>query len=108
MYKRIKELRDKKICITSGCLRAKDVTIIMDKESILKRWTEYIGDLFYDNQGNKPVIKKNIEGPKILISEVRSALSKMKRNKAMGPDEIATEMIVTLDEYGTEKHRNYK
>lgn len=75
----------------------------MDKESILKRWTEYIGDLFYDNRGIKPIIKKNIEGPKILISEVRSALSKMKRNKAMGPDEIATEMIVALDEFGLEK-----
>ena len=70
---------------------------------MLERWTEYIGDLFQDNRGEKPVIKKNIDGPKILISEVRTAMSKMKNNKATGPDEIVAEMVSALDDFGLQK-----
>ena len=70
---------------------------------MLERWTEYIGDLFQDNRGEKPVIKKNIYGPKILISEVRIAMSKMKNNKAAGPDEIVAEMVSALDDFGLQK-----
>ena len=53
--------------------------------------------------GEKPLIKKNMEGPLILKSEVRAVVAKMRKNKAAGPDEIMTEMIMALDEFGIEK-----
>ena len=52
----------------------------MEKEKVLERWTEYIEELFRDDRGEKPTIHKNIDGPKILKSEVRAALTKMKTN----------------------------
>ena len=36
-------------------------------------------------------------------SEVEAALKKRKRNKAAGPDEIVTEMLISLDNFGKEK-----
>ena len=75
----------------------------MEKNKILQRWTEYISDLFADDRGNKPEIWKSMEGPEILTSEVRAALQKLKKNKAAGPDDIVTEMIVALEDFGIEK-----
>ena len=39
----------------------------------------------------------------ILRSEVQASLKKIKRHKAAGPDEIVTEMITSLKEYGVSK-----
>ena len=68
MHKRIKDLTGAKTCSSSGCIRSKDGTIITEKDDILERWTEYIEELFRDNRGGKPEIRKNIDGPKILQS----------------------------------------
>ena len=51
----------------------------------------------------KPEIRKNIDGPKILQSEIRAAVSRMKGNKPRGPDGIVIEMIKALDDFGIEK-----
>ena len=67
MHKKINEIIGKRACSASGCIKAKNGDfIIMDKTTILERWTEYIGDLFKDNSGEKPIITRNINGPKIL------------------------------------------
>ena len=103
MHRRIREITGQKSCQSAGCIKSKDGKVIMEKERILERWTEYIGELFSDNRGQKPTIMKQIEGPKILKSEVKAAMSKMKRNIAVGPDEITTEMLQALDEFEVEK-----
>jgi len=103
MYRKIKEVTGFKGCSSTGCIRSKNGEVLMEKDKILERWTEYIGELFADYRGNKPEIRKAIEGPKILTSEVRGALQTMKRNKAAGPDEVVTEMIVVLEDFGIEK-----
>ena len=36
-------------------------------------------------------------------SEVRAEVAKIRKSKAAGPDEIMTEMIMALDEFGIEK-----
>lgn len=38
--------------------------------------------------------------PVILKSEVRSAVTKMKRNKTAGPDEVVIERLKVLDAFG--------
>ena len=103
MHRKIREIADQKSCQSAGCIKSKDGKIIMEKERILEGWTEYIGELFSDNRGEKTTIMKQMEGPKILKSELKAAMSKMKRNKAARPDEITTEMLQALDEFGIEK-----
>ena len=103
MHKRIKDLTGAKTCSSSGCIRSKDGTIITEKYDILERWNEYIEELFRDNRRGKPKIRKNIDGPKILQSELRAAVSRMKGNKARGPDGLVIEMIKALDDFGIEK-----
>ena len=103
MHKRIKDLTGAKTCSSSGCICSKDGTIITEKDDILERWTEYIEELFRDNRGGKPEIRKNIDGPKILQSDICAAVSRMKGNKARGPDGIIIEMIKVLDDCGIEK-----
>ena len=46
-------------CSSSGCIKAKDGTILMTKDKILDRWSEYIEELFQDERSEKPVIRKH-------------------------------------------------
>ena len=100
MHKKIKLLSNRRTCSSSGCIKSKDGTLVMEREDILKRWSEYIEELFYDDRGQKPLIRKNIEGPRILKSEVSAAVAHTKRNKAAGPDGIVVEMIEALEDFG--------
>ena len=103
IHKKIKEMTGFKGCSSTGCLKSKEGEIITEKEQILERWTEYIGDLFADDRGDKPEIRKSMEGPEIMKEEVRATLRKMKRNKAAGPDGVVIEMILALEDFGIDK-----
>ncbi|GFR69145.1 RNA-directed DNA polymerase from mobile element jockey-like [Elysia marginata] len=85
MYKNIEEITGKKVCSSTGCLKAKNGGIIIDKERILERWAEYIEELFNDNRKEYDVMKRNFAGPPTLKDEVRAAIRKMKSGKATGP-----------------------
>ena len=102
-HKQIKELTGARACSSTGCIKSKEGTIIVEKEKILERWAEYIDDLFNDDRIEQPLILKNMDGPKILKSEVKSSLYKLKSNKAAGPDEVVTEMLIALEDYGIDK-----
>ena len=41
---------------TTTCVKAEDGTIIMEKDKILDRWSEYIDELYDDDRGEMPVI----------------------------------------------------
>ena len=101
IHTKINEVSGRNIkCNNPGCIKSKDGTMLMEKEEILNRWSEYVEDLFSDNRGTKPEIKKKIEGPCILKEEVKAALKKMKNGKASGPDNIPTEIITALEDLG--------
>ena len=100
MHQKIKEITAQKSISKSGCIKSKTGNILMDKNDILKRWSEYIEDLFYDTRGPTPTIESTIEGPAILKEEVEHALSKMKQGKATGPDGVPAEAIVGLEDLG--------
>ena len=103
VYKRINEISGRKLrCSNSGCIKAKDGNMLTEKEEVLNRWVEYIGDLFHDVRNTVPVFTDTLEGPKILKSEVQEAIRKIRRNKAAGPDGIVVEMIDALQEYGVD------
>ena len=103
MYRNIEEIIGKRTCSSTGCLKTKEGSIIMDKEKILERWAEYIGELFEDNRKEHDVMKKNFAGPPIMKDEVREAMRKMKTGKATGPDGLSIELIEALEEFGIEK-----
>ena len=75
----------------------------MEKDDILPRWEEYIGDLFHETHVQKSVIHKNIDGAPILESEIRAVIKKAKLNEAPGPDAVHTEMLKVVDEFGVKK-----
>ena len=104
LYRKINEISGRKSgCIGSGCIKAKDGTMLVEKDTILNRWTEYVEELFPYVRGSMPGFQDLIEGPNILKSEVRTAIKMMRKNKAAGLDGVVIEMIKALEEYGVEK-----
>ena len=103
-HEKIREVSGKKSCSSTGCIRSKTGEILIEKQMILGRWSEYIGDLYEDDErGDIPKIKRNMDGPPILKSEVEAAIKKMKSGKATGPDNIPIEIVTSLEEIGINK-----
>ena len=69
MHKKIKAFTGMKRCTVSSSKEDKDGEIITESIKIIKRQTKYIEKLFQDDRGQAE-INKNIDGPKILQSEV--------------------------------------
>ena len=86
MHSKIKDIKGTKGCTASNCIKAKG--------------KEYIEDLFQDDRGEKPIIKKDMDGPPILKEEVSAAIRKMKHGKFVGPDNIPIEVFAVLEDIG--------
>ena len=85
---------------TTTCIGDKNENIFMEKDEILSRWSEYIGELYNDdNRGDMPDIAAEVESP-ITQREVEHALRGMPEKKSLGPDGITTEMLVVAGEVG--------
>ena len=104
MHDSIKELAGVKKSSNSGgsCIKDREGNMIFEREQILERWAEYIGDLFADTRPTLPN-PSNDRGPPILKEEVEKAIRKTQGGKAPGDDGITTEMIKLLGEFGIEK-----
>jgi len=104
VYRKIDELSGRRTgCSGSGCIKSRDGTMLVEKNDILERWTQYIGELFHDIRGAMPSFPHSDDGPRIPKSEVRSAIRMMRKNKAAGPDGVVVEMIDALEDYGVDK-----
>ena len=79
IHKNIKEVTGKNPSSRLGCLKSKDGQILMGKNEILNRWSEYIEDLYNDERCPAPPISNGNEGSPILVEEVENALKKMKK-----------------------------
>ena len=76
--------------------RATRSTIIKDKterDEVIKRWEEYVKELYGDTRGKKPEFGNVIPGPPILRCEVEKALRRMKWRNAEGNDGVVVEMV---------------
>ena len=86
LHREVKELTsDKRSSKMRGNVRSKDGTLLFEKEQVLGRWNEYIGELFDDVRPDKPEIE-NQDGPPIINSEVEFALKNTSEGKAPGED----------------------
>ena len=104
MYENINELigGKKKNSSSGSCIKNKEGTMLFERDKILERWAEYIGDLFSDSRPSLPT-PSNDDGPPILSAEVRNAIKESQEGKAPGDDGITLEMIKLLEDFGIEK-----
>ncbi|GFS04399.1 RNA-directed DNA polymerase from mobile element jockey-like [Elysia marginata] len=65
----------------------------------MKRWTEYVEDLFDDTRSELGV-HSFLQGPDILPTEVESALHHMRNGKVSGIDNISKEMLQAMGDFG--------
>ena len=86
--------------LTTTCIEDKNGDIIMEKDEIISRWSEYIGELYNDdNRGDMTDIAAEVESL-TTRREVEHALRGMPEQKSHGPDGITTEMLVAAGEIG--------
>ena len=85
---------------TTTCIKDSNGDIIMDKDEILSHWSEYIGELYNDNNRcGMPDIAAEVASP-ITRRAVEHALRGMPEKKSPGPDGITTEMPVAAGDVG--------
>ena len=87
-------------------MKDKDGNTIKNEQEILKRWKEYVEDLY--NKDRKPKNRSveetskndDEEGPPILRKEVEWAIKALKAKKAAGIDEVPAEVLKIMEENG--------
>ncbi|GFR85983.1 RNA-directed DNA polymerase from mobile element jockey-like [Elysia marginata] len=97
MYKRIQEITGRKASSKSGCIKSKDGSIIIKKDTKLERWSEYISELFDDDRNEDLNLQGIPEGPEIMREEVKNTIKNMKTGKGTYPDMISTEMMQAIE-----------
>ncbi|GFR95346.1 hypothetical protein ElyMa_004426400 [Elysia marginata] len=83
MYQAIKKFTSNKRTSSGGCVKNKKGDMLFGTEEIMKRWTEYVEDLFDDTRSELDV-HSFLQGPDILPTEVESALHQGKMDGSRG------------------------
>ena len=101
-FQLMKQLR-KKRRPSHLAIKDKNGTMLLEKDEIRRRWTEYCSELYENHEDHEDYVKelesiapppREDEDETILYSEVEAAIRKLRRNKSPGPDGISGEMIV--------------
>lgn len=100
LHKKVKEL--------AGVVKRKYPNILLDKEGKiiietgqkLRRWKEYIEELFYDQRQENTAADWRVGdiAPEVTKSEVEHALRSMKNRKSAGPDGIPSELLQLIND----------
>lgn len=97
-HKKIKEVTGSFRQRVSGNVSDENGNIVLEINDMLRIWKKYTEHLFDDEQRPEKPIFDAVEGPHITISEVKQAIKLMKNGKAMGPDEIPSEIFKIMEE----------
>ena len=103
MAKQIREISGKRRTARSTVIKDRHGNILTEREEVLERWREYVGELYGDERGEKPNYGEIDPGPPILKEEIRKAVSNMKWRKAEGSDGVVIEMVEAAGEFGIDK-----
>lgn len=99
LHKKVKELTNGSKSKKHSILLDKNGKMLTDASTKIKRWKEYIEELFEDQRtDNYAYIEGDNIGPEITTSEVKYAVQGAKTNKALGPDQIPAEMLKLVEE----------
>ena len=93
MTEKIREITGKKRAQRSTVIKDIDGTILMERNEVLNRWQQYVGNLYRDDDRGAVELEDSEEGPAILRCEIEEAVRQMKWRKAEGSDGIVIEMI---------------
>ena len=78
--------------------------VMVNSEAVLKRWKEYFEKLMNEENNREPRTEEaevvNEEVNCVSREEVKNALRRMKKGKAVGPDELAVEIWKCMGEMG--------
>ena len=78
--------------------------VMVNSEAVLKRWKEYFEKLINEENNKEPRTKEpemvNEEVNCVSREEVKNALRRMKKGKAVGPDELPVEVWKCMGEMG--------
>ena len=79
--------------------------VLIEKQKVKQRWKEYFDNLLNQNPRERREIR--IDGTErmvdeISVAEVRTAMRRMMKGKALGPDEITVEAWLCLGNRGVE------
>ena len=88
MHQKIKEVTGKRKPARGNVIKTKEGGIVMEIEEVLRRWEEYVKDLFEDEKGEKPRLDIPMNGPEILKEEIVKVVTKSKKGKSPGNDKI--------------------
>ena len=78
MAEKITELTRKHRTTRSTIIQDKYENILTERGQVLKRWEEYVWELYGDTRGERPYLGDVTPGPYILKREVEKALGRMK------------------------------
>ena len=77
---------------------------MVNSEAVLKRWKEYFEKLMNEENNKEPRTEEpevvNEEKNSVSREEVKNAVRRMKKNKAVGPDELPVEVWKCMGEMG--------
>ena len=80
--------------------------VMVNSEAVLKRWKEYFEKLMNEENNRKPRTEEaevvNEEVNCISREEVKNALKRMKKGKAVGPDELSVKVWKCMEKMGIE------
>ena len=100
MYSKIKELTGGTRNRSNIVIKKRDGEVAVGREEVKERWHEYISELFDDNREPFEVEVMD-DGLPIQRNEVEAAVKQMKREKAIGEDGVAVEMVEALSGWGS-------
>ena len=113
VYAKVNKLSTKNKSSARGtAIRDDKGELLTDPEEVRKRWKEYI-EVLYDKDG-KPMpddmsiesedsVQEDCKGPNLLESEIMTAIKEMKKNKAVGEENMPAEFWKVLGEKGTKE-----
>ena len=102
LHKKINELQPQGSRI-KPIIKDKQGTEIMDKEGVLKRWAEYVEEL-YEDRSKEEADMGDLVNEKYTISsyEISIIINKLPKKKACGIDGISAELLQGIGEKGLE------
>ena len=100
MHNIVREISGKKRAYRGEIIKSRDGNLLTDWDEVVLRWKEYVQELFDENRGDAPEVRGDMEGPQILLEEVRQAVKEMKNDKSDGGDDVVAEMIEAAGDFG--------
>ncbi|KAF2891335.1 hypothetical protein ILUMI_14837 [Ignelater luminosus] len=82
-----------------GLLKEKDGTIVIDSERKIRRWKEYIRELFAYNRAevNMRTVHEEVNAIEITKEEVKYAIKNMKNGNAIDPVELPVNIVKLIE-----------